>query len=361
MNRAKPSNRSPDLPAIRCAVIGAGAMGISLAGMLGDGVPATMVVRNQQQAESIRTSGVRVEGLLNARAHPVVVTSIAELTRYAPFDVIFVATKTTAIEAVAGELQPVLHRLSAQESPAFVVSFQNGIDPGRALMELLGYPHVMRMVLNYGAIRNGEHSAEVMLNTPPHAVGGPDPSQRPAATRLARFLSSRGLETFPSDQIEVQVWRKGILNAAMNPVAALTDSTVGEVLDSPARTIVERLIKEGLAVAQAERIDLGDSVEHRMWETLESARPHTPSMVGDIRGGRSSEVGQLNRQIIQHGRRLGVHTPSHELITALIEAFDWRVFRRIHGQAQAAPPSVTASGSSPSTPRHDPLHRMEML
>jgi ketopantoate reductase len=51
-------------------------------------------------------------------------------------------------------------------------------------------------------------------------------------------------------------------------------------------------------------------------------------MVGDIRGGRPSEVGQLNRQIIAHAGRVGVPVPSHEVITALIDSFDWRVFRR---------------------------------
>jgi ketopantoate reductase len=61
---------------------------------------------------------------------------------------------------------------------------------------------------------------------------------------------------------------------------------------------------------------------------IESARPHTPSMVEDIREGRTSEVGQLNRQVIAHGERTGVATPTHRVVTALIDAFDWRVFRR---------------------------------
>jgi ketopantoate reductase len=51
-------------------------------------------------------------------------------------------------------------------------------------------------------------------------------------------------------------------------------------------------------------------------------------MVGDIRGGRPSEVGQLNRQIIEHAHGSGVSAPSHEVVAALIDSFDWRVFRR---------------------------------
>jgi len=168
----------------------------------------------------------------------------------------------------------------------------------------------------------------VMLTSPPHFIGGPDATHRDFATTLAVLLTGCGLPTQPVVDIEPHVWTKGVLNAAMNPVAALTDSSVGDVLESPARAIVSRLIDEGLRVAYAEGIALGPDIASRMWAILDTARPHTPSMVGDIRGGRPSEVGQLNRQIIAHATRVGVPVPSHELIASLIDAFDWRVFRR---------------------------------
>src|SRR5690606_14364738 len=115
---------------------------------------------------------------------------------------------------------------------------------------------------------------------------------------------------------------------AMNPLAALINASVGEALDSPARAIVGRLLAEGVTVAAREGIALGPAPIDRLWSMLESARAHTPSMVEDIRAGRASEVYQLNRQVIAHAMRLGMNVPTHELLTALIDAFDWRVFRR---------------------------------
>jgi 2-dehydropantoate 2-reductase len=262
-----------------------------------------------------------------AAARPEVVPSIASLARAMPLTAIFVATKTTAIDAVARELGPVLDALPLDEHP-FVISFQNGIEPGRDLMERLHEPRVLRMVLNYGATLTDATTAAVMLHGPPHFIGGPDATHRDFAAMLAGVLTGCGLPTEPVDDIEPYVWTKGVLNAAMNPVAALTDSSVGEVLDSPARAIVSRLIDEGLCVAHAEGIDLGPDIARRMWAILDRARPHTPSMVGDIRGGRPSEVGQLNRQIIEHAHGSGVSAPSHEVVAALIDSFDWRVFRR---------------------------------
>ena len=241
---------------------------------------------------------------------------------------VFVATKTTAIPSVASDLSRVLSSISDDPEGPLVVSFQNGIDPGRELMERLGHKRVLRMVLSLGAIPRDDGSAvRVTLNQPPHAIGSIDLSLKGCSETVAGWLTSGGLETRYVEDIEASVWAKGIVNAAMNPVAALVNCSVAEVLDSPSQSIVTQLLEEAVAVAQAEGITLPEGYTERALALLEKARAHTPSMVEDIRCGRESEIGQLNRQVIAHGQKAGVATPGHELIDALIETFDWKVYR----------------------------------
>jgi 2-dehydropantoate 2-reductase len=312
----------------RFGVIGAGAMGLSLAAALGASGSVTLVCREPALAGRIRADGARVRGLGSAHANPDVVPSISRLADHGPVHAVFVATKTSAIEQVASELRPVLFEIGPGGIIPFIVSFQNGIETGRQLMERLGEPRVLRMVLNYGARIAPDGAVEVAMTRPPHRIGRLDPAHAHACRALATRMSAGGLEAVDVEDIEPFVWTKGLINAAVNPVAALTDNSVGETLDSPARSIVESLLDEGLAVARADGIDLGPGARERLWSMIESARPHTPSMVEDIREGRTSEVGQLNRQVIAHGERTGVPTPTHRVVTALIDAFDWRVFRR---------------------------------
>lgn len=307
----------------RVAVIGAGAMGTSLAAALGRVAEVTMVVRNPRRAAEITSDGAVLRGLAESASRPTVVRSTADLSATPGLLAIFVATKTTAVDAVGADLRPVLPKLPE----TFVVSFQNGIETGRHLIERAGTDRVLRMVLNYGARLDPDGAARLCYTRPPHALGRLEPRHSDACDRLARLLTRAGLETRAVDDIEPIVWFKGILNAATNPVAALLNASVGEILDSPARRIVERLIDEGLAVARAGGIDPGPDARDRMATVLERARDHTPSMVEDIRAGRPSEVGQLNAQIIRHAARAGVPTPDHRLVTDLIESFDWRVFR----------------------------------
>lgn len=317
----------------RIGVIGAGAMGSSLAAILGRAAPVAMVVRNPSRAAQIFERGVVVDGLLQARSRPLLVRDIDELAALGDVGAVFIATKTTAIPSVCASLKPALSRLGVNGRAVRLVSYQNGIDPGREIMRLLDHSTILRMVLNYGAVLDDSSGVvHVTMHEPPHYIGCVSPELTDDCRRLSVMMTAAEFPTEYEPDIERPVWIKGILNAAMNPVAALVDSAIGEVLDSPARPVVHRLLAEGIAVATREGIQLPEHFERKAFDIFERAAEHVPSMVEDIRRGRESEVGQLNRQIIEHARAIDVAVPTHETVDALIEAFDWRVY---HGRRAA--------------------------
>ena len=316
----------------RIGVIGAGAMGSSLASFVGGRLPVVMVCRDGNRAAEILRWGVRTRGAIESQAEPIVVRRVADLARVGGVSALFVATKTTAIPEVAKELRPLLPKIADQPGGLYVVSYQNGIEPGRQLMDLLDDRRVLRMVLSLGARMDADgRSVKITFNRPPHAIGAPGASNAQASRQIASVLTEAGLDTQYDEQIELRVWEKAVINAAANPVAALVNSSVGELYRSPARSIVDRLLEEGAAVARTEGMPLDESYLARAHRLLESADDHMPSMVEDVRSGRESEIGQLNRQIIEHAHRVGVPVPTHEIVDALIETFDWKVYHKGEG------------------------------
>ena len=302
-------------------------MGLSLAAITSARVPTVLVVRDPQRARRLRASGVALDGLLSARGCPDVVESIGELVDIYPIDLVFIATKTTAIPAVCKELRPHLRDLP------YLVSYQNGIEPGRAIMAGVGTPRVVRMILRYGVALDdpgeavGPLRVRAALHEPPHFVGG-EGEARSFARGLAGIMSAMGLPMRYSDNIDREAWRKGIENAAGNPVAALVRAPLGELLASPAASLIERLLDEGIAVARASGIDIARGYRGSVLKTMAEGGGHLPSMAQDVRAGRTTEITQLNEQIVRRGRELGVATPTHEAVLALIGAFDWRAARR---------------------------------
>ncbi|MFL5926635.1 MAG: ketopantoate reductase family protein, partial [Gaiellaceae bacterium] len=120
-------------------------------------------------------------------------------------------------------------------------------------------------------------------------------------------------------------WRKVIFNAATNPLGALTGLTHGRVCERPPlRRLVTQLVDEGKAVAGAQGIVLDSDPE----ELIDyAARPdvaygHKASMLQDVEARRPTEIDYLNGGIAGFGRRLGVPTPAHESIWALMKGVE---------------------------------------
>jgi len=120
-------------------------------------------------------------------------------------------------------------------------------------------------------------------------------------------------------------WRKVIFNAATNPLGALTGLTHGRLCEQPAlRRLASQLVDEGKAVAGAQGIVLDSDPEELIDYAArrDVAYDHKASMLQDVEARRRTEVDYLNGGIAGFGKRLGVQTPTHETIWALVKGVE---------------------------------------
>ena len=117
-----------DLGLRQIAIIGAGAMGCSLAAITSSHVKTVLVVRNDALRAQISQHGIVLSGELEAAGKPVVAGQIEDLAEIHPIDLVFIATKTTSIAEVCAAMAPHLSELP------FLVSYQNGIEPGKTII-----------------------------------------------------------------------------------------------------------------------------------------------------------------------------------------------------------------------------------
>jgi 2-dehydropantoate 2-reductase len=300
------------------AVVGAGPVGCIVAAFLAKGGhEVTLCDVIPELLKPALDPGIIIEGAENLQVKVTnTCTAIDELANNPP-EVIFITVKANANSLIASALE------SFHTEGMYVVSWQNGIDTELVFVDALGAKSAMRAVVNYGCELAGPAHVRMPFHHPPHYIQELDPESTPAAVSIAEALTKCGLTTEHTDQILSMVWRKGVLNACMNPVCAVTGMTMARVMTDPiVFQIVDALIKEGVKVARANEIDLGWNFYPQAIEYMSTAGDHKPSMLMDIENNRRTEVDFINGKFVEYGEQAGIETPYNITLRALVKGLE---------------------------------------
>ncbi|HZQ15261.1 MAG TPA: 2-dehydropantoate 2-reductase [Gaiellaceae bacterium] len=267
-----------------------------------------------EHVEAINRDGLRLTGAGEVVGRVSATTDAGGLP---PCDFGIVATKAMHTEAA---IAATAHAFAA----GCVATVQNGIGNEEVLAR-----HVER-VIRGTTFPAGKITAPgvVQWDVKGDTTLGPF-EERPApfaeVERLADACTRAGMPTKAVRDARGPQWRKVIFNAATNPLGALTGLTHGRVCERPdLRALASRLVDEGKAVAAAQGIELDADPEELIDYAArkEVAYDHRASMLQDVEARRQTEVDFLNGGIAEFGRRLGVPTPTHETIHALVKGVE---------------------------------------
>ena len=300
------------------AVVGAGPVGCIVACFLSrGGYDVTLCDVIPDLLKPALDPGIIIEGAENLQ-HEVArtCTSIDDLADVDP-DVIFITVKAHALPLIASSIE------GFYREGMVIISWQNGIDTELEIAKVLGKNHVMRAVVNYGCGLVGPAHVKMPFHPPPHYIQELDPGSRTAAVTVAEVLSKCDLTTEHTEKIISMVWRKSVMNAAMNPVCAVTGLTMSRVMNDPiVYQIVDALAKECIQVARANEIDLGWDFYTYAMDYMRNAGDHKPSMLMDIEANRRTEIDFINGKFVEYGNRTGTQTPYNHTLSALVKGLE---------------------------------------
>jgi len=175
------------------------------------------------------------------------------------------------------------------------------------------------------AVQNGSQAS-----APPGAAV-PQPSPRSdglyagrqvddRAIAVAALLSAAGLPAEAVPEIASMVWGKLLVNAAINPVAALAGVLNGDVAARPTlRALAETIALEGEAVARAEGVRLPyASAPAAVMTTARKTADNRCSMLQDLDARRPTEIEYLNGALVRLAERHNVKVPANRAVATLI-------------------------------------------
>ncbi len=295
---------------MRIGIIGAGALGLTFAAALAPVHDVVLLARRSVVAETILRDGIAIDA--GGEVRHVAVRTTTDAASFADRDAVIVAVKTYATADALAPLRGVLPR------HALIATVQNGIGNAEVVRDALPGARVIAGSTTQGAVLLGDGRVRVVNRGT--TTFARDDAATSASDDLAGAFIAAGLDARVADDVDLLLWRKLVIVAAINPLGALTGSTNGAVVtDADLVPLARGLAAEAAAVARAEGADPGDP-----WPALEAAARSTAanrnSMLQDLDAGRPTEIDAISGAIVRLARAREIAVPLTETVLRLVRA-----------------------------------------
>jgi 2-dehydropantoate 2-reductase len=301
---------------MRIAVIGAGGVGGAFGAALAKaGGDVTFVARGAHLA-AMRSNGLRVLGP-RGDVHLSPTQATDKPASIGPVDLVLFCVKLWDVESAGAAIRPLVGSNTA------VIPLQNGIDASERLIPILGKAAVMGGVAQIsGTISEPGviHQTGTFMRLIFGELDG-RPSQRGAA--FYALCQSAGFDAVNSNAILTALWEKFVLLATNSAIVALTRLPIGKLRDDPdVLALFEKGAAEVAAVGRASGVDLPQDIVAKTLQSTRNAPPDLmPSMAVDLLRGNRLELPWLAGKVVALGRKLGVPTPTHDVMYAALKPY----------------------------------------
>ncbi len=308
---------------MRIGIIGAGALGSVLGGLLTEaGVDTILVERDSDEVSRMREQGLRLEGITGDRTIKVEIFNTPE--EAGTVDLVLVIVKSYD---TAGAINSVKKLLNPN---GVVLTLQNGVGNFEILNEyfsgrvLLGITTIGAMTVAKGVFR---HTGKGPIH-----FGEADGTVRERTRQVADVLKRMN-----AGDVEIttnamgSVWSKVIINAAINAPGTLLRVRNGDLPSTQeGRKLISEVVQECKKIIDAKAIQLiFDDPEARVLAVCEGTAPNLNSMLQDVIAGRRTEIDFINGALAVEGEKLGVETPVNRTLTLLIKMLEGTAGSRV--------------------------------
>ncbi|MFN2125812.1 MAG: ketopantoate reductase family protein [Candidatus Promineifilaceae bacterium] len=298
----------------RIAILGAGGLGAAYGSRFLDGPGfETQFIARGERLERLRRDGLIVNGRL--LDPPVIDPDDAEVKTA---DLIIVALKQ---HHLAGAL-PDLDRFVGEQT--IILSVMNGLDSEALIGARYGMEKTLYAIaLGIDALREG--------NRIDYSAGGKiffgEARNDPPSEKVKHVQEALDRAKIPNevpDDMEHVMWRKFMINVGINQASAVLGAPYGVFQqDAGAQAIMESLMREAIAVANAEGVALSEADLQGWYDFLNTLSPHgKTSMLQDVEAGRKTEVELFGVKVVELGRKHSIPTSVNQTLAGIIQVWE---------------------------------------
>jgi len=309
---------------MKIAVVGAGAMGSMIGGRLTEGGANVVLVDVwKKHVDAINEKGLLMTGYGGERI--VKARATYDFKEVGVVDLVVLMVKARQTERATKDALPLIGENTT------ILSLQNGWGNEEIIGKVVGNEKVMGGCILGGAILLDPGKVLDCGDWPTY-IGELDGRVSERGKRISKVFNEAGLKTILSQDIRVDIWRKILLNVAINPTSALC-----RFLDDEERLQIEE-VKEVMfeAIEEAGKVVRLEGIEVNPEEAKETlvnmlteqgaAEGGKSSMLVDVEHKRKTEIDFINGAVVKLGKKHGIATPVNKTLVAAVKGLE-RNFR----------------------------------
>jgi 2-dehydropantoate 2-reductase len=301
---------------MRIAVVGAGGVGGGYGAALAKAGADVIFIARGAHLAAMKSEGLKVQGG-RGETHLVPTRATDDPASIGKVDIVLFCVKLWDVESAGQKIRPLIGPDTA------VIPLQNGIDAAERLIPILGPDAVMGGVAQISASIVGPGLIQQVGSFMRMIFGELDGKRRKRAEDFLALCLKAGFDATLSEQIQTELWMKFILLASNASIMALARQPIGRLRDDPdLRPIFIAAYRETIDVGRARGVALPvDALEKILDFTGHAPPAMKPSMALDLERGNRLELPWLGGKVVELGLKLGVPTPTHSMMYAMLKPY----------------------------------------
>ena len=301
---------------MRIAVVGAGGVGGGFGAALAKaGADVAFIARGAHLA-AMKSAGLKVQGG-RGETHLVPTRATDDPADIGTVDIVLFCVKLWDVESAGAHIKPLIGPDTA------VIPLQNGIDAAERLIPILGESAVMGGVAQISASITAPGVIQQVGTFMRMIFGELDGKRSKRAEDFLALCLQAGFDATLSEQILTELWMKFILLASNAGIMALARQPIGRLREDPdLRPIFIAAYREAIDAGRAKGVALpADALDKILDFTSHAPPAMKASMALDLERGNRLELPWLSGKVAELGRQLGVPTPTHSMIYAMLKPY----------------------------------------
>jgi 2-dehydropantoate 2-reductase len=306
---------------MKVCVLGAGAMGSSIGGLLTDGGSEVYLIDTwAEHVNTINSQGLKLR--VGSSDRVVKVRAAMDCRGIGPADLVIVLVKSFHTREAIESAGPIIG------DNTLIMSLQNGLGNEEIIAEVAGKEHVLggRTFAGGSVLAPGDVIASAIGK--PTYIGELDGTTTQRAARIAEEFERAGLLITVSSNIVGIMWDKLLVNVATGALCGITGLTYGGLYKMPElRDCALDAVSEGIAVARAIGVELSTKDPREAWFKASEGLPEDfkPSILQSLEKGLRTEIDFINGAVVRGGAKCKVPTPVNKALVAGIKGIEYRM------------------------------------